>query len=443
MQDWSMHTRRRFGFGVGTLLITTAVMFGGTSASAAPLPNHTRLVSTNSAGASGNSASDESAISSNGRYVVFKSSATDLVPGFATNDNYQVYERDLHTGSTVPVSIASPGVGSGGWSPAVSADGRYVAFVLRLPGGGQYGDVYVRDMKAGATKLASEAVGGGAPDGESLEPSISGDGRFVAFTSLADDLVANDTNGVSDVFVVDLATGITVRASVGKDGLEGDGPSVSPAINADGRYVAFATTAASLLRGSRTGMRSSIVRRDMELRRTIVVSRQHPGEVRGSYEPAISADGNTVAYTFQLWGEHLERQGYARLEVDNLLTGAAVVAPIVASRCGDLTSSACSNRVALSADGTTAAVPGCLRQTSPRPHCQYKGDVVWVFRTASGQIEDASAPKASPNRGFRFSSVALDATGNRVVYATSASNLDRPDHNGVSDVFVHQVAVTM
>jgi Tol biopolymer transport system component len=137
--------------------------------------------------------------------------------------------------------------------PTVSADGRYVAFeslASNLVRGDTTGtwDVFVRDRAAGTTELVSVA-GDGTPGrpGFSQEPSISPDGRYVAFLSAASNLVPRDTNETEDVFVHDRVAGTNERASVASDGTEGDGGSGEPSISADSRYVAFESLASNLV----------------------------------------------------------------------------------------------------------------------------------------------------------------------------------------------------
>ena len=111
-------------------------------------------------------------------------------------------------------------------------------------------DVFVRDRQTGTTRRVSVGSGGAQGNGHQLGgPAISADGRFVAFGSCATNLVPGDTNGCSDVFVRDRQTGTTQRVSVGPGGAQGNGFSVDPAISADGRFVAFESRATNLVPG--------------------------------------------------------------------------------------------------------------------------------------------------------------------------------------------------
>jgi Tol biopolymer transport system component len=193
-------------------------------------------------------------VSADGRYVVFQSCASNLVFG-DTNDTCDIFIRDRLFGTTEIVSLSSAGElandGSTG-GPTISDDGRFVAFSSLAsnlaPGDANATyDVFLRDRLNGTTVRVSEAMGGGAANEVSHEPFVSADGRLVSYQSSASNLVAGDGNGVSDVFLFDIATGVTTRVSVSSAGGEGNGTSGGPAPNADGRFVAFFSTASNLV----------------------------------------------------------------------------------------------------------------------------------------------------------------------------------------------------
>lgn len=164
----------------------------------------------------------------------------------------QVIER-------VSVSSGEAQANGDSFSPlydSVSADGRFVVFesdATNLVPADDNGlrDVFVRDRLLGTTIRVSEVPGGGDASGESRYPSISEDGRWIAFTSEAYDLVVNDTNAAQDVFVFDRTTGQIARVSMGWDGSEGNGNSRTPSISGNGRYVAFRSNATNIVSGPR------------------------------------------------------------------------------------------------------------------------------------------------------------------------------------------------
>ncbi|MHB8086324.1 MAG: TolB family protein, partial [Dehalococcoidia bacterium] len=201
-------------------------------------------VSIASDGAQGNDVSFISSISADGRYVAFASAASNLVPG-DTNGVPDVFVRDRQSNATTLVSLASDGTQGNDVSEwtSISADGRYVAFssyASNLVAGDTNGDwdMFVRDLRTNTTtrvSIASDGTQGNANSSNS--PSISADGRYVAFPSNASNLVAGDTNGRSDIFVRDRQTGTTTMISIASDGTQGNGSSAFPSISADGRYV--------------------------------------------------------------------------------------------------------------------------------------------------------------------------------------------------------------
>src|SRR5262245_43107720 len=180
--------------------------------------------------------------------------------------------------ATHRVSLDSAELQSNGdsFQASVSADGRYLAFrslaTNLVPGDTNgIGDLFVRDLLAGTTERVSLDSGGVEANGESYEAVLSADGRFVAFRSIASNLVPGDTNAKYDVFVRDLLTGVTERVSVDSGSCEADDDSIRPAISADGRYVAFESRATTLVAGD-TNMAVDVFVRDRQLGTTVRVS---------------------------------------------------------------------------------------------------------------------------------------------------------------------------
>jgi Tol biopolymer transport system component len=265
--------------------------------------DYTEIVSVDSSAVLGDHSSYFPSISADGRIVAFMSYATDLVPG-DTNSAEDVFVRSRSSGTTERVSISSGGLqGNGGsYAASISADGRFVAFASfasNLVPGDTNGtvDVFLRDRLSGVTELVSIGPGGGPGNGASQSPSISADGRYVAFASDASDLVPGDTNGVTDVFVRDRLTGVTTRVSVGSGGVEGNGPSYSPAISADGLSVAFASDASNLISWDTNGF-TDVYFRAWQIDYTEIVSVDSSAALGNgpSGSPSISADGRIVAF---------------------------------------------------------------------------------------------------------------------------------------------------
>jgi Tol biopolymer transport system component len=245
-------------------------------------------------------------LSGDGRYAVFASSATNLSAADANGAARDVFRKDLSTGAVILVSRASGGqqanAGVGG-DPDISADGIRVAFTTGdatnlFPGDpGTESDVVVRDVEVGTTTLVN-AGPGGAAIGPAGRPSISADGRFVAFEAgaAASGLVDGDLNGASDVLVRDLVAGVTARASVAADG-SAPGGATSPDLSGDGRYVVFL---AATPHTAGTPARPNVYRRDMKEGLTVLASAKHgtagDGGDGDASSAAISADGTRIAF---------------------------------------------------------------------------------------------------------------------------------------------------
>jgi Tol biopolymer transport system component len=191
----------------------------------------TTRVSVDSSGAQADGPSTWPVMSTDSRYVAFESTGTNLVAA-DTNAVRDVFVRDLHTSTTTRVSVSSGGIEGDRPSlyPSVSGDGRYVAFTsdatnLVVGDTNDVGDVFLHDIQLGTTTPVSVNPGGTLGNGGSYFGTISADGRYVAFTSSASDLVSGDTNGFADVFVRDLQMGSTVRVSLGSVSVEGNAAS--------------------------------------------------------------------------------------------------------------------------------------------------------------------------------------------------------------------------
>jgi Tol biopolymer transport system component len=263
----------------------------------------TYLVSKSSAGAGGNAGSSHPSISADGRYVAFRSSATNLVSG-DTNGKDDIFVRDRQTGTTTLVSKSSAGVQGNDYSfnPSISGDGRYVAFhsgATNLVSGdtNSVPDIFVRDRNTGTTTRVSRNSAGTEGNDESSGTSISADGGYVTFESAATNLVSGDANAAMDIFVRNRTAGTTHRVSTSTAGVEGDSASYIPSISADGRYVAFYSGATNMVTGDTNGY-SDIFVRDRQTGTTTLVSRNSAGEEGADHSsaPAISADGRYVAF---------------------------------------------------------------------------------------------------------------------------------------------------
>ncbi len=312
---WSLPAaKRKAGARVaaGASLVLALLMAAPTAASAlppaTPTPSFddTVLGNLTPAGAAGDGESAMPSISRDGRYLLFYSASTDLTG--ATGD--QVYRRDLLTNSTVLVSQSTEAVAgdAGSYPVGISADGRFAAFsseAANLVPDDTNGkvDTFVRDLVAGTTTRVSVSSAGEQADGDSHEldlwgypGSISGDGRFVVFSSNATNLAPGGSTVGSNVFIRDTRLGTTTVVS----DLPESTDSFNGAVSDDGRYVAYA----GWVNGYTTPMSSthtgySVFRRDLQTGVTEMVGVPYTGTTAGYYvfDPSISADGNLVGFT--------------------------------------------------------------------------------------------------------------------------------------------------
>jgi len=255
---------------------------------------NTRLVSKSTSGEPANaSCGDGPAISADGRFVAFQCDADNLGGG-----TQGLFVRDLERGKTRLVSRTSDGAPAtgGGERPGLSADGRFVVFESNsdnLPGEAGITDAYVRDLRKGRTQLVSKATDGTPVDDNSARyPSISANGRFAVFLSSSDLLPGNP--GTADVYVRERRGGTTKLVSRASNGAAANGnSSPSPgSISGDGRLVVFESNAANL----GATLSGSAVIRDLEARTTRIVSRTSNGTVADGEDAAISANGRYVTY---------------------------------------------------------------------------------------------------------------------------------------------------
>ncbi len=343
-----------------------------------------RRVSVSSSGeeANGPSGMDKCAISGDGRFVVFSSAASNLVPG-DTNGVTDVFVHDLLDSTTRRVSVGPGGLQLLGASDdaTISVDGRYVAFDsldsnLWPMDNNAKSDVFVVELNSGALVCASVNSAGAPSSGESTRAALSDDGRWVAFSSSGVDLVSGDTNATWDTFVRDLASGQTWRVSVDSAGAQGNGPSnsVRVAISGDGRWVTFLSLATNLVGADTNGFQDAFVH-DLQSGVTERVSTDSSGQQSNDASAgcSMSSDGRYITFG-----------SYASNLVDGDTNGATDV--FVKDR--------------------------------------------WNGRTARVSLDDAEQQGDGASSNARIS-----GDGRVVVFQSVATNLVPGDENGFSDVF--------
>jgi Tol biopolymer transport system component len=257
-------------------------------------------VSLGANGVQGNDFSISPALSADARFVAFASGADNLVPD-DENGFVDTFVRDRRFGTTSRVSITSNGAEGNDAvisAPALSDDGRFVVFLSGATNltPEQSRGVFVRDRERGTTALVSVSSSGVAGNGFGGRVAISADGRFVVFDSTSTNLVPNDTNALPDVFVRDLRRRTTERVSVSSSGAQANGSAGFASISADGRYVAFGSTATNLASGVSTPTGRTYVH-DRLTGNTRLATRtsdlEPPDGSTGS--PALSGDGSVLA----------------------------------------------------------------------------------------------------------------------------------------------------
>ena len=279
-------------------------------------------------------------VSANGRYVAFDSRADGLVDNDNNDYRSDVYVRDLELGLTTLVSVGISGESGTGTSllPVISPDGRYVAFLSTandLVANDQNSgtDVFVRDLQLGSTTLVTISPSGSGGNANSWHGGdglfFSSDGRFLAFESEASDLVPHDTNGEQDIFVRDLQAGVTTLVSVNPSGSAGNGKSRMPGISANGRFVAFLSSASDLTSNTTADGYANVFIRDLVQGTTslVSVSTSDNSGSGDSYQPTISDDGRFVAFESDA-ADLIENDLNSVLDifVRDLLTGTTLVA---------------------------------------------------------------------------------------------------------------------
>jgi len=322
-------------------------------------------------------------------------------------------------------------------APSISADGRYVAFAsgasnLVTGAGHLVSDVFLYDREAGTIRCLSLTPNGGPGNGDSDSPAVSADGRYVAFRSYAPNLVGGDSNAVEDVFVRILRSGVTVRVSVGESGAQADSWSDSPSISADGRYIAFSSAAANLVPGDTNGVRDIFVH-DLVAHQTSLVSRGPAGEPAngGSFAPSISGDGRSVAFSSN--ASNLvtgDLNGVSDVFLADRLTGTITCASVNGQ---NLPANSDSDSAAISADGKTVAFRSYASDLAP-------GDIpdtpdVFLYDGVSGAVSALSVNASGGLAGESGGSPSPSADGRYVAFVTRAA-LTPDDANGWEDVYV-------
>jgi Tol biopolymer transport system component len=355
----------------------------------------------------------------------------------------------VSVGATTRVSVDNTGnQGNGGsYTSSISGDGRYVAFEsgasnLVMGDTNAVGDVFVKDRQTGQITRVSVDDSGNQGNAVSGNPSISADGRFVAFQSFASNLVAGDTNGRYDVFVYDMQTGQIGRVSVDNTGIQGNAGSSDPTISADGRYVAFVSSATNLIPGD-TNV-AGVVVHDRSTGQNTRVSVDSAGNPSSGSKPSINANGRFVAFESSL-ANLVPGDNNSASDIfvhDRDVSGSGVFdtpGNIQTTRVSvdnnGVQGNADSMAPAISADGRYVAFDS--RATNLVAGDTNNREDTFVHDRQTGQTTRVSVDSAG-NQGNSVSywPVSISADGRYVAFGSDASNLVAGDTNNVWDIFV-------
>jgi Tol biopolymer transport system component len=269
----------------------------------------TTRVTLTSTGGQANQGGNAFRIAGSADTVVFESESTNLVPG-DTNGKSDIFVRDIDAGTTTRVSVSSTGTEANNLSvyPDITADGHMVVFTslaTNLIAGDTNGqsDVFLHDRTTQQTSRISVTPSGGEANHASYDPCISANGRFVAFASLASNIVAGDTNGAADIFLRDLVLGTNTRVSVSSAGAQANDYSETASISGDGRRVTFDSSATNFVPGGTLGLQ--VFLRDLSQSKTFLISQSTSGAMGNgqSYHASICSNGRQVA--FLSWASNL------------------------------------------------------------------------------------------------------------------------------------------
>jgi Tol biopolymer transport system component len=410
-----------------------------------PIGSSRFLVSVDNAGVLGNGSSASGVLNEDGRFLVFRSVASNLVPG-DTNGHSDVFVKDRTTGVVHRVSVSSTGVQGNRATigrPSISADGRYVAFSSAatnlVPNDlNNREDVFVRDLMTNTTVRVSVSTGGAEANGVSGEAAISGDGRVVAFSTKANNLVPGDTNGRADILVRDwsAASPTTAAVSVSTGGVPGNDGSYDPSLSRNGRLIAFTSFATDLVVGDTNG-RSDIFVRDTAAATTTMVSTSHTGGPSDgdSAGAQISIDGDAVVY--DSYATNLVSRD-TNNHRDVFMRSVASATTTLESRYSSPNSNGHQGNgdsfEPIVGGGTVAFSTNATNLTSTS---DTNGLTDVIVSSTATHVVSAARTNGTPVGG---TAPAISADGQQLVFTSASSGITPNDTNGATDLFMPQYA---
>ena len=422
----------------------------------------------------------------------------------ARPQNQSLFSNGISTGFTSLISRSSEGTlaNNSSYWPTISEDGRFIAFMSGannlVEGDTQIcyvnylntcTDIFIYDRINHQTIIASKSSASINGNGNSNYPSISGDGRFIAFVSESDNLVNNDTNGFADIFVHDVMTNQTTRVSVASDGTQANGASDDPSISSDGRYIAFLSYSSNLVNNNTNGT-YNVFLHDMQTHETTLISIRDDGAGMSGDMPTISSTGNFVVYRSQYPFGYLQSiylhntQTGETIRVSKSYTGGVpngdsawpsisangdYVAYV--SSASDIvdwdtngykdvfvydksrdetylitigydgsTSNGDSYSAAISSDGTSIALYSVANNLVPNE--KNNREDIFVVDGTTGFTQIASiASDGTLGNGHSYALPSISGSGRYVAFMSEASNLVSGDSNGFVDIFVRDTII--
>ncbi|MBI4814074.1 MAG: PD40 domain-containing protein [Methanobacterium sp.] len=412
--------------------------------------NNTQHVSLSSEGNLSNGDSIEPAVGTDGRYVTFSSISTNLVSG-DNNGFSDIFIRDTLLNLTERVSISSLDTETNGnrLDPSISGDGRYVTFTsyatnLVVNDNNDHADVFVRDRILKTTTRISISNSGEEGDSDSLGSVISENGQFIVFYSYASNLVKNDNNDdYSDVFVYDLLQKTIQIVSISSNGTEGNYGSLDPAISGDGRYITFTSYADNLVVADNNGY-SDIFVFDQISETTKKISSSSSGEANSdSGEPVISGDGRYIA--FSSYADNLvpnDDNGVQDVFVYDQIIN--VMERVSLTSGGEEFTKNC-HEPSINADGHYVVFTLGYRMVqmarnafaSQKSGLNYEYDGIFLHDNALGTTNLISVSSTGDLGYSNSKEPVISADGSRIVFSSYSSNLVANDNNSCSDIFIN------
>ncbi|MEK6719993.1 MAG: PA14 domain-containing protein [Chloroflexota bacterium] len=408
---------------------------GGGTASAA-----TTRVSESTTHGQGNGVSDDSYLSADGRFVTYRSTSSNLVAD-DTNGVMDVFVHDRMTGTTIRASVDAAGVQGNAQSDdsAISADGRYVTFKSQASNfvandtNGTAWDIFRKDLQTGAISRVSTSSAGAQSNGSSHDPVISADGRYVAYRSSATNLVSGDANAQQDIFRKDTVTGTTILISVSTAGAQGNALSDDPQISDDGNRIAFHSDATTLVSGDSNVQRDAFLR-DVAAGTTVRVSLSTAGAQGNgrSAEVALSGDGTAVAFESDA-SNLVTGDSNAKTDVFIHVLASGVTTRVSTSAAGAQGNKA-SAEPSLSRSATVIAFDSLASNLISGDTNNRKD--IFTKDLASGTVTRMSVSTAGVQGNDTSRNTSVSADGQTVAFESDSTNLVANDTNAAQDVFV-------